>query len=122
APNAVPGSLVPVALPGTTVPNGRRVRDARIAGFAGQGMLCSREELLLGEDREPAIMTLDEGEPGQRLSELIPSDWVFEVEVTPNRPDCLGHLGLARELAAAAGRRLKVDFLPSLIGDADPPG
>src|SRR5579872_4950011 len=54
APNAVAGSLVPVALPGTTVPNGRYVRDAIIAGVAGQGMLCSREELLLGEDREPA--------------------------------------------------------------------
>src|SRR5579872_4511969 len=54
APNAVPGTLVPVALPGTTVPNGRYVRDAIIAGVAGQGMLCSREELLLGEDREPA--------------------------------------------------------------------
>ena len=65
APNAVPGSLVPVALPGVTVPNGKEVRDAMIAGLAGQGMLCSREELLLGEDPEPAIMLLDEGEPGR---------------------------------------------------------
>ncbi len=121
APNAVPGSLVPVALPGTTVPNGRYVRDAKIAGYAGEGMLASREELLLGEDKEPAIMILDTGEPGQRLSELIPPDAIFEVEVTPNRPDCLGHLGLARELAAAAGRRLKVDFLPPFVGDAEPP-
>ena len=121
APNAVAGSLVPVALPGTTVPNGRYVRDAQIAGVAGQGMLCSREELLLGEDKEPAIMLLDEGRPGQPLSELIPSDAILEVEVTPNRPDCLGHLGVARELAACANRRLKVDFLPPFQGDADPP-
>ncbi len=121
APNAVAGSLVPVALPGTTVPNGRYVRDAVIAGVAGQGMLCSREELLLGEDKEPAIMLLDEGEPGQSLSQLVPNDAILEVEVPPNRPDCLGHLGIARELAAAAGRRLKVDFLPPFQGDADPP-
>lgn len=121
APNAVPGSLVPVALPGTTVPNGRYVRDAVIAGVAGEGMLCSREELLLGEDREPAIMLLDEGTPGQPLSDLIPNDAILEVEVTPNRPDCLGHLGIARELAARAARRLKVDFLPPFQGDADPP-
>ncbi len=120
APNAVPGSTVPVALPGTTVPSGRYVREGKIAGFAAEGMLCSREELLLGEDREPAIMLLDEGEPGQRLSELIPPDAILEVEVTPNRPDCLGHLGLARELAAASGRRLKVDFLPPFVGGAEP--
>jgi phenylalanyl-tRNA synthetase beta chain len=121
APNAGPGSLVPVALPGTTVPSGKYVRDAKIAGFEGRGMLCSREELLLGEDSEPAIMLLDEGRPGQRLSELIPPDAVFEVEVTPNRPDCLGHLGLARELAAALGRRLKADFLLPFQGEAEPP-
>src|SRR5260370_36268538 len=48
APNAVPGSLVPVALPGTTVPNGRVVRDLNIGGFSAKGMMCSAEELLLG--------------------------------------------------------------------------
>ena len=121
APNAVAGTLVPVALPGTTVPNGKAVRDASIAGMAGQGMLCSREELLLGEDSEPAIMLLDEGEPGRPLSTVIPSEAIFEVEVTPNRPDCLGHLGLARELAAAAGRALRHDFMPRFQGEADPP-
>ncbi|HEX6350987.1 MAG TPA: phenylalanine--tRNA ligase subunit beta [Candidatus Dormibacteraeota bacterium] len=120
APNAVPGSLVPVALPGVTVPNGKQVRDAVIAGMAGQGMLCSREELLLGEDTEPAIMLLDEGEPGRPLSSVIPNEAVFEVEVTPNRPDCLSHLGLARELAAAAGKGLRHDFMPRFQGDAEP--
>ena len=120
APNAVPGSLVPVALPGVTVPNGKQVRDAVIAGMAGQGMLCSREELLLGEDKEPAIMLLDEGEPGRPLSTVIPTEVVFEVEVTPNRPDCLSHLGLARELAAASGRTLRHDFMPRFQGDAEP--
>jgi phenylalanyl-tRNA synthetase beta chain len=120
APNAVPGTLVPVALPGVTVPNGKQVRDAVIAGMAGQGMLCSREELLLGEDTEPAIILLDEGEPGRPLSSVIPSDVIFEVEVTPNRPDCLGHLGLARELAAASGKALRHDFMPRFQGDAEP--
>ncbi|HEY8641926.1 MAG TPA: phenylalanine--tRNA ligase subunit beta [Candidatus Dormibacteraeota bacterium] len=120
APNAVPGTLVPVALPGVTVPNGKQVRDAVIAGMAGQGMLCSREELLLGEDTEPAIMLLDEGEPGRPLSSVIPPDAIFEVEVTPNRPDCLGHLGLARELAAASGQTLRHDFMPRFQGDAEP--
>lgn len=121
APNAVPGSLVPVALPGTTVPSGTRVRDGKIAGYDARGMLCSAAELLLSDDAE-GILLLDEGVPGQRFDELVPSDAVFEVEVTPNRPDCLGHLGLARELAAALGRHLGRDFMPSFTGGVEPRG
>src|SRR2546429_110258 len=101
APNAVAGTLVPVALPGTRVPSGTLVRDAKIAGQLGQGMLCSADELLLGEDREPKIMLLDRGEPGESLAKYIPPDAILEAEITPNRPDCLGHIGVARELGAA---------------------
>src|SRR6266571_3973484 len=78
APNAVAGTLVPVALPGTRVPSGTLVRDAKIAGEAGQGMLCSADELLLGEDREPKIMLLDRGEPGESLAKYIPPDVMLE--------------------------------------------
>src|SRR6266568_8540754 len=63
APNAVPGSLVPVALPGTTVPNGKVVKDLNIAGFSAKGMLCSAEELLLGDDHS-GILILDTGRAG----------------------------------------------------------
>src|SRR5438094_104164 len=60
APNAVPGSLVPVALPGTTVPNGTPVKDTKIAGYDAKGMLCSSDELLLGGDHsERKILILD---------------------------------------------------------------
>ena len=121
ADNAVSGSIVPVALPGTTVPSGTTVRDGRIAGVDAKGMLCSEVELKLGAD-EGGIMILDEGRPGQPLEELIPSDAILEVEVTPNRPDCLGHLGLARELAAALGRALGRDFMPPFTGGVEPPG
>ncbi|MDQ6743484.1 MAG: phenylalanine--tRNA ligase subunit beta [Candidatus Dormibacteraeota bacterium] len=119
--NAGPGSLVPVALPGTTVPGGTQVRDLKIAGVAGQGMLCAEDELQLGDDHS-GIMLLDEGRPGQRLDELIPTDAVLDVDVTPNRPDCLSHLGLARELAAALGRALPGDFMPLFTGGIEPPG
>lgn len=119
--NAGPGALVPVALPGTTVPNGTLVRDLSIAGVAGQGMLCAEDELGLGDDHE-GILLLDEAVPGQRLDEVIPSDAILEVEVTPNRPDCLSHLGLAREFAAALGRNLPGDFMPLFTGGIDPPG
>ena len=119
--NARPGTLVPVALPGTTVPDGTLVRDGKIAGVEARGMLCSEAELLISDDHQ-GILLLDRGTPGQHLDQILPSDAVFEVEVTPNRPDCLGHLGLARELAAALGRSLGRDFMPPFTGGVEPPG
>ena len=122
--NAVPGSLVPVALPGTTVPSGKYVRpNANIAGFTGSGMLCSSDELLLGGDQsERKILILDRGTPGDFLTTVIPNQAIMEAEVTSNRPDCMGHLGVARELAAGLDRPLKRDFMPAFTGTADPPG
>src|SRR5262252_2107599 len=119
--NARPGTLVPVALPDTTVPDGTLVRDGKIAGVDAQGMLCSEAELLISDDHH-GILLLESGAPGQRLDEIIPSDAILEVEVTPNRPDCLGHLGLARELAAALGRSLGRDFMLPFTGGVQPPG
>ncbi|HKV87986.1 MAG TPA: phenylalanine--tRNA ligase subunit beta [Candidatus Dormibacteraeota bacterium] len=121
APNAVAGSLVPVALPGTTVPNGKVVKDMSIAGEKASGMLCSAEELLLGDDHS-GILILDRGNPGDRLTSVIPSEAIMEAEVTSNRPDCMGHLGVARELAAGLARPLRRDFMPAFTGMANPPG
>ena len=119
--NARPGTLVPVALPDTTVPDGTLVREGKIAGVDARGMLCSEAELLISDDHH-GILLLDSGAPGQHLDEILPSDAILEVEVTPNRPDCLGHLGLARELAAALGRSLGRDFMPPFTGGVQPPG
>jgi phenylalanyl-tRNA synthetase beta chain len=121
APNAVPGSLVPVAMPGTTVPNGTLVKDMNIAGYKARGMLCSAEELLLGDDHS-GILILDSGKPGDSLESVIPSLVTMDIEVTSNRPDCMGHLGVARELAAGLDRPMKVDFMPAFTGTANPPG
>ena len=121
APNAVPGSLVPVALPGTTVPNGKFVKDLNIAGFTARGMLCSAEELLLSDDHA-GILILDSGKPGDPLTTVIPSAAIMDAEVTSNRPDCMGHLGVGRELAAGLDRTMKVDFMPAFTGKAEPAG
>jgi phenylalanyl-tRNA synthetase beta chain len=121
APNAVPGSLVPVAMPGTTVPNGKLVKDMNIAGYKASGMLCSAEELLLGDDHS-GILILSSGQPGAPLTSVIPSQAIMEAEVTSNRPDCMGHLGVARELAAGLDRPMERDFMPAFTGTADPPG
>jgi phenylalanyl-tRNA synthetase beta chain len=121
APNAVPGSLVPVALPGTIVPNGTVVKDMNIAGYQARGMLCSAAELELGDDHS-GILILDHGKPGEPLTTVIPSQAIMDAEVTSNRPDCMGHLGVARELAAGLDRPLQRDFMPAFTGTADPPG
>src|SRR6266849_3065967 len=121
APNAVPGSIVPVAMPGTTVPNGKLVKDLNIAGFSAKGMLCSAEELLLSDDHS-GIFILDSGKPGDPLTSVIPSQAIMDAEVTSNRPDCMGHMGVARELTAGLDRVMKVDFMPAFTGKAEPAG
>jgi phenylalanyl-tRNA synthetase beta chain len=121
APNAVVGSLVPVALPGTTVPNGKLVKDMNIAGYKASGMLCSASELLLGDDHS-GILILDSGTPGEPLTTVIPNQAIMEAEITSNRPDCMGHLGVARELAAGLDRPMMRDFMPAFTGTANPPG
>ncbi|HXL78993.1 MAG TPA: phenylalanine--tRNA ligase subunit beta [Candidatus Eisenbacteria bacterium] len=121
APNAVPGSLVPVALPGTIVPNGKLVRDLNIGGFSAKGMMCSAEELLLGDDHS-GILILESGKPGDPLTSVIPSQAIMDAEVTSNRPDCMGHMGVARELAAGLDRVMKTDFMPAFTGKAEPAG
>jgi len=84
-------------------------------------MLCSAEELLLGDDHS-GILILSSGKPGDSLESVIPSQATMDIEVTSNRPDCMGHLGVARELAAGLDRPMKVDFMPAFTGTANPPG
>jgi phenylalanyl-tRNA synthetase beta chain len=108
APNIKTGMLSPIALPGTEFPEGFVLEKTMIRGQASEGMLCSEGELGLGEDRS-GIMVLDPSlSIGDRLaSALALSDSVFEIEVTPNRPDCLCVVGVAREIAALQKVRLK---------------
>jgi phenylalanyl-tRNA synthetase beta chain len=94
-----------------------------MADYRSAGMLCASDELLLGGDHsERKIMLLDGGVPGESLTTVIPSQAIMEAEVTSNRPDCMGHLGIARELGAGLDRPLKRDFMPSFTGRADPAG
>jgi len=108
APNTKVGARAAFAPPGATLPGGRRVAAARIRGVESQGMLCSERELGLGEEHEAGLLLLEgDARLGQDLvAHLGLDDHVLEVEVTPNRPDCLSVLGVARELAALTGARL----------------
>ncbi|MCH8475375.1 MAG: phenylalanine--tRNA ligase subunit beta [Opitutales bacterium] len=95
------GDRVPVALPGAVLPGGFKIKSAKLRGVMSSGMMCSAKEIGMGDDAA-GLWILDQRPPvGQPLNEVFPDrDTVFQVEVTPNRPDCLSHLGMARELAA----------------------
>ena len=98
------GGLVVLAPLGTHLPaKNVTIGKRSIAGVESEGMLCSEDELGLGDDHD-GIIILPAGtaEPGTKLSQAVPAmrDTVFEINVTANRPDALGHIGLAREIAA----------------------
>lgn len=106
APNVRAGGFYPFIPAGGGLPGGVRVRRAKIRGEESRGMLCSERELGLGRDHAGILELHGDFEPGQRFIDAVHLDDVrLDVEVTPNRPDLLSHLGLARELApgGAAG-------------------
>src|SRR6185295_3259476 len=108
APNTKVGVRAAFAPPGAVLPGGRRIAAAKIQGVESQGMLCSERELGIGEEHEVGILEVPDARPGADLvAELGLDDQVLEVEVTPNRPDCLSVLGIARELAALTGARMR---------------
>ncbi|MDE2492009.1 MAG: phenylalanine--tRNA ligase subunit beta [Elusimicrobia bacterium] len=108
APNVAAGQTVAFARIGAVLPGEFKIKKAKLRGVESQGMICSREELGLSKDVD-GIWVMGEGPAlGADVGALLgPADDVLEVEATSNRPDCLSHRGLARELAAALGRTLK---------------
>ncbi len=108
ASNAAPGLKAPVALPGAVLPDDIRIVRSEIRGVGSEGMLCSAKELGLTDAAE-GLMVLDAGaRPGTPLSEALElDDHQIELDLTPNRGDCLSVAGLARELAALTGGALR---------------
>ena len=122
APNAAEGLNVPLARVGTCLPNGIRLEKSVIRGQASEGMLCSETELELGLDGS-GLMVLDSrlsaGTPLKAALDL--EDTVLEIGLTPNRPDCLSMIGVAREIAAIQGVAMTPPeiALPEATGDID---
>ena len=100
APNVEVGMCAPTALPGAQLPGGLRVAVAELRGVESQGMLCSSKELGLSEDGS-GLLTLPDGSlPGQDIRDLLKlNDTIIEIDLTPNRGDCLGLAGIAREVS-----------------------
>jgi phenylalanyl-tRNA synthetase beta chain len=136
APNVAAGQTVAVACPGAVMPDGMQIKRAKLRGVVSEGMICAERELaigpggegilvledVLGDGRQPSTTPLAERDaaqlaadtppagtpaPGTPLAQVLPiATEVIELEVTPNRPDCLGVYGVARELHAATGAPL----------------
>jgi phenylalanyl-tRNA synthetase beta chain len=101
APNVAAGQTVAVVLPGGVLPGGTVIKEAKLRGVPSAGMILSEAELELATKSAGTMVLPDDWQAGEPLSERFAiSDWVLEVEVTPNRPDCLSIRGLAREIAA----------------------
>src|SRR3954469_21243617 len=108
APNVAAGQTVAVARPGAVMPDGTKLKKAKLRGVESHGMILSEDEVGLAGERAGGIMVLgDDLAAGTPLVDVLPIlDEVIEFEITPNRPDCLGVYGLAREIHAATGAPL----------------
>jgi phenylalanyl-tRNA synthetase beta chain len=101
------GDKVPLAVPGTKLPNGGEIRKSKLRGVESEGMLCSPIELGMGEDASGLLILSSDARIGVPITDLFPADTILDVEITPNRGDLLSHYGLARESAALSGSKFK---------------
>jgi len=99
------GDNVPLALPGCQIAPDFKIKPTKMRGVESLGMLCSASELGLPDEVDGLLILPEDLAPGTPISEVFPP--VFELEITPNRPDCLSHLGVARELSVLTKQSLK---------------
>ncbi len=103
------GDKVPLATVGTRLPGGQQIQAAKLRGVDSFGMLCSARELGLSEDAAGLLILDPAAKVGQGIAAALGiEDVVLELNVTPNRPDALSHLGIAREIAVLTGQKVKL--------------
>jgi phenylalanyl-tRNA synthetase beta chain len=108
APNLQVGMMAPMALPGTTLPGGVEVKESRIRGEASVGMLLAEDEMGLTDDHTGVMVLPESLRPGTSVARALAlEDWALEIGLTPNRPDCACVIGIAREIAALTGGKLR---------------
>ena len=123
APNVRAGERVAYAPPGAMLPGGRRMEATEIRGVASAGMLCSEAELGIGADASGILVLPSDAAIGASVSALLGlEDTVLDIAITPNRGDCLSVLGIAREIAALTGQRLRRQRVAVRESDVDVAG
>ena len=117
APNVSNDILAPVALPGTVFPNGFTLEKSIIRNVESEGMICSEAELGLGKDKSGIMILSPSLHVGEKLSKALDlSDAVIEVDLTPNRPDCLSMIGIAREICGI--QKTKIQYPDMSLSDS----
>ncbi len=124
APNVTEGQTVAVARPGAVMPGGVRLKKAKLRGVESNGMILAEDEVAIGTDHDGIMVLADELLPGTPLQDVLPiATDVIELEITPNRPDCLGVYGVAREVHAATHAPLAPPpWSSGPAGEGDVPG
>jgi phenylalanyl-tRNA synthetase beta chain len=118
APNVAAGQTVAVARPGAIMPDGTRLGEAKLRGVKSSGMILAEDEVGISQDHAETMGLADDLAPGTPLTEaLVIEDDVYDLEVNPNRPDCLAVYGVAREVHALSGAPLEPE-----LPDAKPAG
>jgi phenylalanyl-tRNA synthetase beta chain len=108
APNVAAGQTVGVVRPGGVMPDGTKIKRSKLRGETSDGMILSERELLISTEHDGIMVLGEDLKPGTALTGVLPvSTEVLVLEITPNRPDCLGIYGIAREVAASTGAQLK---------------
>lgn len=120
APNVHEGMLAPLAMVGAVLPGDFRIKRSRLRGVVSEGMLCSARELGLADDAE-GLMVLPAGlDVGADLRQALGlDDTILEVDLTPNRADCLGMRGVARECSVLLDRPLHTPAMPAVAADSE---
>jgi len=111
------GDKVPLALPGAVLPGDFKIKVGKLRGVESEGMLCSAEELGLPKGADGLLILPADAVNGSPFSDLFPGDTVLDLEVTPNRPDLLSHIGIAREVAALTGKEIRLPMVTPVTGD-----
>lgn len=106
------GDKVPLALPGAVLPGNFKIKPGKLRGVESEGMMCSAKELQLAEDAEGLLILDPSSKPGTALKDLFPVETVLELEITPNRPDWLSHVGVAREIGVFTGAPVSIPAPP----------
>ena len=121
ATNIQKGQIVPLAKIGASLPGNMKIKRSKIRGIESEGMLCSTKELGLGTDHEGIFILKSDLKKGKSFKDYF-DDTVFEIEITPNRPDLLSHYGLSREIAAITGKRARpLEIVDSIVGNTESP-
>ena len=108
APNHRLGDKVIISKVGAVLPGNVKITKTKIRDIESCGMICSEKELGIGNDASGVVILPEDAPIGMEYREYAKlNDTIFELEITPNRPDCLSHIGIAREIAAYYGRKVK---------------